>query len=187
MGDDDDPTDEALLRLAAGDGEAFGVFYDRHHVAILAALRHRLGDVELALDLTAEVFAVALERCESFTPRGAGSARAWLRTIAHNKLVDLYRNGAAADRARRALQMQPLVVTDEQLDQLERRLASEGSGALQALADLPPEERAAVIARVVDEAGYDAIAHDLAVSESVVRQRVSRGLRRMRATLEETR
>ncbi len=187
MGDGDDHTDEALLALATSDGAAFGVFYDRHHMSILVALRHRLGNVELALDLTAEVFAVALERCGSFTPRGAGSARAWLQTIAHNKLVDLYRSGAAADRARRALQMQPLVVTDEQLEQLERRLSAEGSGALQALADLPTDERDAVTARVVDEAGYAAIAQDLAVSESVVRKRVSRGLRRMRATLEGTR
>jgi hypothetical protein len=28
MGDDDDPTDEALLALATRDGEAFGAFYD---------------------------------------------------------------------------------------------------------------------------------------------------------------
>jgi len=185
MGDDD--SDEALLALASSDGEAFGVFYDRHHMAILAALRHRLGDIELALDLTAEVFAVALARRASFSSRGPGSARAWLQAIAHNKLVDLYRTGAAADRARRALQMQPLVVTDEQLEQLEQRLAAEGTGALQALAALPDDERDAVTARVVDEAEYAAIAHTLAVSESVVRKRVSRGLRRMRATLEETR
>lgn len=185
MGDDD--TDEALLARASHDGEAFGVFYDRHHLAILAGLRHRLGDVELSLDLTAEVFAAALERRASFHSRGPGSARAWLQAIAHNKLVDLYRTGAAADRARRALQMQPLVVTDAELEALERRLAAEGTGALEALAALPADERDAVTARVVDEADYAAIADTLAVSPSVVRQRVSRGLRRMRATLEETR
>lgn len=180
-------TDEALLALALSSGEAFGVFYDRHHLALLAALRHRVGDTEVALDLTAEVFAAALERCDSFEPRGAGSAKAWLFAIGHNKLVDLYRTGAAADRARRSLQMQPIAVSDEQLERLEQRLCAAGAGALEALAELPAVERDAVTARVVDEADYAVIARQFAVSESVVRKRVSRGLRRMRATLEEIR
>jgi len=181
-----DQTDEALLASATTRGEAFGAFYDRHHLAMLAALRHRVGDIEVALDLTAEVFAVALERCDSFSPRGEGSAKAWLYTIARNKLTDLYRSGAAADRARRALLMRPLPVTDEELEALELRLSAQTAGVLDALAELPVDERHAVTARIVDEAGYTEIARDFAVSESVVRQRVSRGLRRMRATLEES-
>lgn len=137
--------------LAPSSGAAFGVFYDRHHVTVLASVRHRVGCVEVALDLTAEIFAVALQRCESFTSRGDGSAKAWLYAIVRNKLIDLYRTGAAEDRARRALRMQPVVVTDEQLEQLEERLAAESAGALAALADLPADERDAVAARVVDE------------------------------------
>lgn len=180
-------TDEMLLHLAITSGAAFGVFYDRHHVMVLAAVRHRVDNIEVALDLTAEVFAVALQRCDSFTSQGDGSAKAWLYAIVRNKLIDLYRTGAAEDRARRALRMQPVIVTDEQLEKLEQRLAAESSGALEAFADLPADERDAVAARVVDECDYAHIARELAVSESVIRKRVSRGLRRMRATLEETR
>ncbi len=179
--------DEALLELALRSGEAFGVFYDRHHLSLLAVVRRRLGSTEVALDLTAEVFASALERCESFSSRGEGSAKAWLYAIARNKIIDLYRTGGAEDRARQALQMQPLIVTDEQLEALEQRLCTENTGALEALDGLPADERDAIAARVVDESDYAQIAADFAVSESVIRKRVSRGLRRMRATLEEMR
>lgn len=177
-------SDEQLLQLARDHGEAFGLFYDRHHLTVLAAMRHRLGNAELALDVTAEIFAKALEHCDSFSSRGEGSAKAWLYAIARNKLIDLYRCGRCEDRARKALAMQPLVVTDEQLEQLEQRLAAESGGALQALAELSRDERDAITARVVDEADYAEIAAQLSVSESVVRKRVSRGLLRMRATLE---
>jgi RNA polymerase sigma factor (sigma-70 family) len=180
-----EPSDEELLLSARCSAEAFGAFYDRHHLPVLAALRLRVSSSEVALDLAAEVFAAALERCDSFSSRGAGSARAWLYAIARNKLIDLHRTGVAADRARRALQMRPLVVTDEQLVELEQRLDAASTGALQALAELPSDERDAVAARVVGEADYAQIARDHAVSESVIRKRVSRGLRRMRATLEE--
>lgn len=180
-------TDEALLELALTDGEAFGVFYDRHHVAMMAALRQRVGSTEVALDLTAEVFAAALECLPRFKGRGAGSARAWVYGIARNKLVDLYRSGGAENRARQQLRMQPIVVSDQELEQLEQRLQAESLGVMEALAQLPEHERAAVRGRVLDEADYPTMADAFRVSESVVRKRVSRGLRRLRTTMEDSR
>lgn len=177
-------SDEQLLQLGCDGGEAFGIFYDRHHLALLAAVRARVGNTEVALDVTAEVFAKALEHCESFSSRGEGSAKAWLYAIARNTLIDLYRAGCAEDRARKALAMAPLVISDEQLEQLEQRLAAESAGALRALAELSHDERDAITARVLDDAEYTQIADKLSVSESVVRKRVSRGLLRMRSTLE---
>jgi len=45
---------------------------------------------------------------------------------------------------------------------------------------LSPDQRDAIRAHVIDERGYDEIAHSLATSESVVRKRVSRGLAAVR-------
>lgn len=178
-------SDEALLKLAGCDGEAFGVFYDRHHLMLLGALRRRVGSTEVALDLTAEIFTVALERCERFEGRGPGSAKAWLFAIARYKLVDLYRDGAAANRPRERLGMGRLVVDDQELDALEARLAAQQAGIQDALTALPADEQDAIHARVVDEDAYATIAERFSVSESVVRQRVSRGLRRLRTNLME--
>jgi len=46
---------ELLARTAAGDGEAFGVFYDRFERELLAFLVRATGRAELAADLCAEV------------------------------------------------------------------------------------------------------------------------------------
>ncbi len=47
-------------------------------------------------------------------------------------------------------------------------------------------ERDAVRARVVDERTYASIAAEMRCSELVIRKRVSRGLARLRKSLEET-
>jgi RNA polymerase sigma factor (sigma-70 family) len=54
-----------------------------------------------------------------------------------------------------------------------------------ALASLPPEQHAAIKARVIEGREYRDVASELGCSESVVRQRVSRGLSAMRSTVEE--
>jgi RNA polymerase sigma-70 factor (ECF subfamily) len=54
------------------------------------------------------------------------------------------------------------------------------------LGELSAEQQAAISARVLDERPYEAIARELSCSEAVVRQRVHRGLRRLRKRLEET-
>ena len=180
-------SDEDLLAAVARDPDAFGAFYDRHHLTLLAAMRVRTGNTEVALDLTAEIFATALQGVSSFVSRGEGSAKAWLFGIARYKLIDLYRTGCAEDQARTALGMQPLVLTDRAVEALERRLDATRSGVLEALSELPEHEREAIEARVVGEAEYPDIARHLQVSESVVRQRVSRGLRKLRSSMEEHR
>ena len=52
---------------------------------------------------------------------------------------------------------------------------------------LPPAQRDAVLARVVDERPYAEIAQEMQCSELLVRQRVSRGLRALRAHIQEPR
>ena len=70
---------------------------------------------------------------------------------------------------------------DEQLEVIADRADVE---LRDALASLEAVEREAVIRRVVLEESYRAIAADLHCSEQVVRKRVSRGLARLRASLE---
>lgn len=66
-------------------------------------------------------------------------------------------------------------------------LADAGAVALGHLAELPVEQRQAVWGRIVDEKSYDRLARELDTSEALVRQHVSRGLRRLRARIEEDR
>ncbi len=73
--------DAELLVLTASDPEAFGVFYERFEAQILGFLWRATGRADIAADLTAEVFAAALESTAAFREE-SGSARGWLFGIA---------------------------------------------------------------------------------------------------------
>ena len=64
-------------------------------------------------------------------------------------------------------------------------LASLDERVLALLEQLPVATREALRGRVVEELSYEQIAAELCCSQAVVRQHVSRGLRRLRSQLEE--
>ena len=177
--------DELLARAARGDGDAFAYFYRRHLAAITGYLLRRTGDREVTADMTAETFAAALLACPRYRPGGA-PALAWLYGIAANKLRESRRRGRVEEEARRRLAWQPQLLDEDDLVAVER-LAGDGDepALLAAVAALPPDQRDAIVAHVVEEQGYEEIATRLDCSQSVVRQRVSRGLRTLRTHLEE--
>jgi RNA polymerase sigma factor (sigma-70 family) len=134
----------------------------------------------VAADLTAETFAAALRSRATHDP-ARGDARGWLFGIARNVLASSLRRGQVEDDARRRLGMERLVLDDAALARIEEL---HGAPALAALDELPPDQRVAVAGRVVEERSYEELAALLRCSESVVRQRVSRGLRTLRTRLE---
>lgn len=175
---------ELLAATARGDADAFAVFYRRHLAAVVGYARRATGDPELAADLAAEVFATALASCARYQPRYE-SATPWLLGIAHNKLRESWRRGRVQNAIRQRLQIAALPLADDDLRRVEE-LASVGALDLAAeLEQLPVNERDVIRARILDERGYPEIAAELECSESVVRQRVSRGLARVRARLSE--
>jgi RNA polymerase sigma-70 factor (ECF subfamily) len=177
-------SDEELLGRTSTDAAAFGVFYARHRLAVFRYARWRAGNVETAADLTSEIFAAALVSAPRFRA-GSMPARAWLFGIANHKLADFHRRGVVADRARRQVGMRRLAFDDPALERAEELADLAGlRRSLELLvADLPAGERAAVLARVVDEADYADIAVALQTTEQAVRQRVRRGLRRLETGL----
>jgi RNA polymerase sigma-70 factor (ECF subfamily) len=89
-------SDEELLRGGPAD---FAALYRRHVGAILAYLRRRCGDPEVAADLCAETWAAALDGRERFDP-ARGEVRGWIFGIAHRQLVTSQRTGVAEARQR---------------------------------------------------------------------------------------
>jgi RNA polymerase sigma factor (sigma-70 family) len=176
-------SDSELLELTVEDPDAFGAFYDRFEEELLAFLMRATRRAEVAADLTAEVFAAALSSARLY--RGElGSARAWLFGIARHELADTWQRGRVEDRARRRLGLEPVPLSDEALERIDELDALE-TGVLRLLEDLPDDQRAAVRGRVLHERSYDELARGLSCSQSVVRQRVSRGLRNLRQRMEQ--
>jgi RNA polymerase sigma factor (sigma-70 family) len=187
--DPDGLTDaELLARAACGidAGASFAAFYRRHEKLVLAYLRRRVAGSDVAVDLAAETFACALHAAGRFDVAQSpdGTAAAWLVGIARNVLLASARRGRVADAARRSLHMTALVVDDEDLARVDE-LASLTGRPAELLAELPDLQRAAITAHVLEDRSYEDIAAELRCSPLVVRQRVSRGLRRLRSRLAE--
>ena len=136
----------------------------------------------LAADLTGETFAAAFGSLASYQP-DRGEFPAWLFGIAHHVLARSLERGRVEDEARRRLGMPPVIVDDETIERIEQ-IASMNGTVLTLLGELPEPVRAAVSGRVLDEREYSELAQSLACSQSVVRQRVHRGLARLRDRLE---
>ena len=174
--------DAELLRTSSSDPEAFGRFYDRYEAGVAGYFLKRVATPELAADLTAEVFANALAAAPRYRPK-APTAAAWLFAIARNTLVTSLRRGQVEAKARRLVGFGRVELAD---DSVSRLAAADGDRwVTEMLERLAPAERDAVRARVLEERDYGEIARDLRTSELVVRQRVSRGLARLREEMEE--
>ena len=176
---------DLLSAIDSRDGMAFSVFYRRHIAAVLAFLLRETGDREASGDLAAEVFAAVLLAAHRYREQGR-SAGPWVIGIARNKLLMSRRRGRVEARARRQLGFTAVAREDGDLERIETE-AGGGTSRLGALVEeLPPGERDAVRARVVEERTYREIATDMRCSEMVIRKRVSRGLARVRKQLNET-
>nr|WP_246382363.1 ECF subfamily RNA polymerase sigma factor, BldN family [Micromonospora jinlongensis] len=93
-----DPSDPAtevwtlIERAQAGESEAFGLIYDRYVDTVFRFVYFRVGNRQLAEDLTSDTFLRALKRIGSFTWQGRDLG-AWLVTIARNLVADHFKSG----------------------------------------------------------------------------------------------
>lgn len=151
----------------------FGALYQEQSRAVVGYFLRRVGDPEIAADLTAETFASALAGAKRFDP-ARGEPAAWLFGIAHHQLARYHRRGRVDDRARRRMRMERLELSETAAERMEAEAV---------LDHLPTEERDLVRARVVDERPYAELAAAAGTTEPAIRQRVSRALSRLRKEL----
>jgi RNA polymerase sigma factor (sigma-70 family) len=156
---------------------------DAHGAEVYRHLRRLAPTAEDAADLHQETFLRA-HRAWHRLPSDANH-RAWLHRIAANVATDAHRR-----RVVRAFEAAGAEVAGAESaagasdDPAARAEAAELRAAVRsALASLPARERAAVTARVLEGAPYAEVAGILDCSDENARQIVSRGLRRLRATL----
>ncbi len=85
-----DDEQELLQKASRAEPAALGMLYDQYVERIYAYIYHRVGQADLAEDLTGQVFMRMLEAVRS----GKGwrtSFSGWLYRIAHNLVIDHYR------------------------------------------------------------------------------------------------
>jgi len=165
--------DEPLLIEQAKryDQKAISELYKRHVQNIYRYIYYRVGDVNVAEDLTAEVFLKALEGLEGFTYRGIPFS-AWLHRIAQARIMDHFRQ-----QARRELLPldERLVATEKSLQAVtEARLEHEELQS--ALAQLTDDQQQVIILKFVEGLSNAEVARILGKSEGAIKSLQHRAL-----------
>lgn len=176
--------DAELLRRARRDPQAFRQLYDRWAPSVLRYLQRRVGDPQVALDLTAETFAVAYERAGRFrwTGRPVG---AWFFGIARHQLTRYFRSQSVERRALERLGVEMPSYDDESLRRVEEMVDNEALRAMvvAALETVREADRRVLELRFVDRMPYAEVAEALGCSVGAARVRCHRALTRLEAHL----
>jgi RNA polymerase sigma factor (sigma-70 family) len=147
--------------------------YERHSDDVYRYIARRLG-ADLAADLTADTFRIALQRSEAFDP-AAGHERAWLYGIASNlirgqwrterrRLHAMQRAGSRAETA-----IDPLLDADGRVD-----AAPALAAVLALVADLAPDDRDLLTLTAWEGCSYAEAAAALGIPVGTVRSRLHR-------------
>ena len=169
----------AIGAVAKGDAAAFAVVYDSVAPAVLGTVRRVLRDPAQSEEVMQEVLLEVWRSAGRFDP-GAGSASAWIMTLAHRRAVDRVRSEQrAADRELRAATAS--IAFDEVTDAVEARLEHERvRRCLAALTDL---QRESVTLAYYHGYSYPEVARLLGVAVGTVKTRMRDGLIRLRDCL----
>jgi RNA polymerase sigma-70 factor, ECF subfamily len=169
-----DPRDDATLLHAhvAGDRDAFGELVRRHRDRLWAVALRTLGDADEAADALQDALLSAYRAAAGF--RGESAVTTWLHRIVVNACLDRVRR-------RQARPTVPLAEADPTLAPTPDRETALVVRA--ALAQLPVEQRAALV--LVDLHGYPVAeaAVMLGVAEGTVKSRCARGRARLAVLL----
>jgi RNA polymerase sigma-70 factor (ECF subfamily) len=169
---------DLVQRATRGDRAAFRALYEQNVKIVYSFIAARVAPSQVE-DLTAETFARAFERIESFEWRGV-PIRAWLLRIAFHQVVGRSRRRSSSE-----------VLTDDPTppgigsheEALVDRLTDHQDVAA-AMASLSPSQRAVVELRYFRELSVPETALVLELSEEAVRALTYRSLRSLRAALE---
>jgi RNA polymerase sigma-70 factor (ECF subfamily) len=134
---------ELAARVAAGDLEALGEFYDALGAVAYSVAVRILGDPGLAEDVVQECFLKVCRRTAQFDP-ARGSLRSWLLQSVRNRAIDHLRGRLGHERQEEELH-HDLPASGVGSDPWrEVALALERDAIREAMATLPDEQRQAV-------------------------------------------
>jgi RNA polymerase sigma-70 factor (ECF subfamily) len=170
-----------LQRTQRGDSEAFAHLYRENVQAIFRYIYHRVGDAQLAEDLTGDVFTRALRSVAVYRDQGKPFV-AWLYRIAHARVVDHYRR---TDRRGVDSDLEDEEPTPVNADLDQGILRRQAANALRtAMAGLTEEQQQVVILRFVEGQRIEAVAQIMGKNANAIKALQHRALRSLATRLE---
>jgi RNA polymerase sigma-70 factor (ECF subfamily) len=173
--------DALLRRVARHDVDAFGRFYDHTRARVYGLVTRVLRDPGYSEETTQDVYLQVWRTAGSYDP-AAGSALAWLLTLAHRRAVDRVRSEQAATRRQSrygAANADPPadVVADSVIDREERRRVAECLGSL------TDAQRQCIELAYYDGLTYVQVSERLSANVATIKSRMRDALRGLRHCL----
>ncbi|MGA5543632.1 sigma-70 family RNA polymerase sigma factor [Mycobacterium sp. NPDC051198] len=173
--------DALLRRVARHDVDAFAELYDHTRSRVFGLVTRVLRDPGYSEETTQEVYLQVWRSADSYDPT-AGSAIAWLMTLAHRRAVDRVRAEQAASRRESrygATNLDPPAdhVADAVITQDEQQRVAE---CLSALTDA---QRECIHLAYYDGLTYSQVSQRLAANLATIKSRMRDALRGLRNCL----
>jgi RNA polymerase sigma-70 factor (ECF subfamily) len=193
--DSTEETSALVRRCLQGDGHAWQQIVESQHRRVYGLCYRFTGSAGDAEDLTQDVFLKVYRNLKTFDVE-RGSFPTWLTTLTRNLLVDHFRR-TRAEQTTHSLDAgwdgpegpsSPAEkIHAEQPDPLQNCMDRELQALVQqALLQVSPELREAVILRDLNDMDYKEIAEVLRIPEGTVKSRISRGRMELARLLERT-
>lgn len=163
------------------DSDELARLYRRYAQQLLLFFQRRVRDPEVATDLVADTFTIALERRAQFMGMSATELSGWLWAIAQSRLRDHERHGEVVTRIERRLGRERRALTDREIERIEELAGIEQlrEAVREQMESLPEDRREVLQLRVIENLPYSEIAVRLGLNVETVRMQVSRTLRQL--------
>jgi RNA polymerase sigma-70 factor, ECF subfamily len=176
---------ELIERAKAGDAKAFGVLVERYQRRVVGVAMAVVHDQEDALELAQETFVRAFENIGKFESRSSFST--WLYRIAANIAIDFRRRERRhptlrGEEADNEIQRLPSKIGDSFKEAQRSEMAQRITDAL---GQLTPEHRAAILLREVEGLSYDELSDVLQCPRGTVMSRLHYARNHLRQILKD--
>jgi RNA polymerase sigma-70 factor (ECF subfamily) len=172
--------EELLHRIANGDREALGIFYDQVAALLFSVAARILGDSLEAEEVIQDVFVQIWQKSATFDP-ALGKALPWALGITRNRAVDRIRGRQRHARLLAEFQALPNPATEIQTAQDlptdERKLI------VQALASLPADQKESIELAFFAGLTHVEISERLEEPVGTIKARIRRGMLKLRESL----
>jgi RNA polymerase sigma-70 factor (ECF subfamily) len=180
---------ELVKRTLQGDKKAFEMILKRHQKALLNYIGRMVGNRELALDFTQDVFIKSYSSLSTYQPQF--KFRTWLFKIASNYVIDYWRkkklDTLSMDRSRIRENFRfPLEISSDEPPVCAQYELAELRGKVErALNKIPPHFRELFVWRHINQFSYEEIAEIKGLPVGTVKNRVFHSKELIRHLLEE--
>jgi len=177
-----------LVERAKSDAEAFGELYDQYYSQIFGYVLKRTASIEVAQDVTSEVFFKTLKNLEKFHWRGIPFS-SWLYRIATNEIANYFRKSKHGqfrlEEASNSIRLSNPAAEAELLEAEAELKSHEDFLALhESLSGLPVKYQEVIVLRFFEDKQLKEIGEILGKGDGTVKSLLHRGLEKLRKLME---